>query len=78
MAQEGSTAPPSTEVTTFVQGLLSQMQNRFNSMSDSIITKIDDLGARIDELEKGMQEIVQQAGEQIGEGKSSVTPGGNK
>ena len=35
-----------TEVTAFVQGLLNQMQGRFNTLSTNIIEKIDDMGSR--------------------------------
>lgn len=35
-----------TEVTAFVQGLLNQMQGRFNTLSTNIIEKIDDMGNR--------------------------------
>lgn len=35
-----------TEVTAFVNQLLAQMQARFNTMSENIVTKIDELGAR--------------------------------
>merc|ERR1712170_244219 len=45
----------SADLTKFVQNLLNQMQTRFNTMSDSII-------ARIDELEKSIGELIQQAG----------------
>jgi hypothetical protein len=37
-----------------VQNLLSQMQSRFQQMSDSIITRIDEMGERIDDLEKSV------------------------
>jgi hypothetical protein len=36
------------EVTTFVQGLLNQMQMRFNKMSTNITTRIDEMGNRQD------------------------------
>ena len=38
------------------------MQSRFQTMSDGIIGKIDDMGSRIDELEKSIGDIMQQAG----------------
>ena len=37
-------------------------QQRFQTMSDGIIGKIDDMGSRIDELEKSIGDIMQQAG----------------
>ncbi|WZZ79127.1 hypothetical protein YC2023_099699 [Brassica napus] len=44
------------DMTAFVQNLLQQMQTRFQTMSDSIITKIDDMGGRINELEQSRWE----------------------
>ncbi|CAN0855818.1 Heat shock factor-binding protein [Linum grandiflorum] len=44
-------------MTAFVQNLLQQMQSRFQTMSDSIITKIDDMGGRIDELERSINDL---------------------
>lgn len=44
-------------------------QNRFQTMSDGIIGKIDEMGSRIDDLEKSIGDIMQQAGiEDEGEG----------
>lgn len=50
------------ELTAFVSGLLQQMQARFQVMSDSIVTKIDDMGGRIDDLERTIAELLEQAG----------------
>ena len=45
-------------------------QTRFQTMSDGIIGKIDEMGGRIDELEKSIGDIMQQAGiEDEGEGE---------
>ncbi|CAN1129717.1 Heat shock factor-binding protein [Linum perenne] len=51
------------DMTAFVQNLLQQMQSRFQTMSDSIITKnilinkLDDMGGRIDELERSINDL---------------------
>ena len=37
-------------------------QTRFQTMSDSIIGRIDEMGSRIDDLEKSIGELIQQAG----------------
>jgi len=37
------------------------MQSRFQTMSDSIITRIDEMGERIDDLERSVQDLVTQA-----------------
>jgi heat shock factor-binding protein 1 len=50
------------DLTLFVQQLLQQMQGRFQTMSDTIIGRIDEMGSRIDDLEKSIAELMQQAG----------------
>ncbi|XP_076885208.1 heat shock factor-binding protein-like [Bidens hawaiensis] len=44
-------------MTQFVQTLLQQMQNRFQTMSDSIVQKIDEMGDRINELEQSINDL---------------------
>jgi len=50
------------DLTVFVQTLLQQMQSRFEQMSESIIGRIDEMGNRIDELEKSIADLMSQAG----------------
>mmetsp|Transcript_15393 Transcript_15393/g.21067 ORF Transcript_15393/g.21067 Transcript_15393/m.21067 type:complete len:80 (-) Transcript_15393:156-395(-) len=50
------------DLTIFVQNLLEQMQQRFNQMSTSIIGRIDEMGNRIDDLERSIADLMQQAG----------------
>ena len=50
------------DLTVFVQGLLQQMQTRFQQMSDTIIGRIDEMGTRIDDLEKSIADLMEQAG----------------
>ncbi|KAF0982953.1 hypothetical protein FDP41_010932 [Naegleria fowleri] len=60
---QGGVPPQGTqELTVFVQNLLHQMQKRFQDMSDTIIKRIDEMGTRIDDLEKSIGELMQQAG----------------
>ncbi|XP_013601609.1 PREDICTED: heat shock factor-binding protein 1 [Brassica oleracea var. oleracea] len=51
------TKQSTADMTAFVQNLLQQMQSRFQTMSDSIITKIDDMGGRINELEQSINDL---------------------
>ncbi|CAO2839737.1 unnamed protein product [Amaranthus hypochondriacus] len=46
-----------SDMTVFVQNLLQQMQTRFQAMSESIVTKIDEMGNRIDVLEQSIKEL---------------------
>ncbi|XP_038722618.1 heat shock factor-binding protein-like [Tripterygium wilfordii] len=50
------------DMTAFVQNLLQQMQSRFQAMSESIITKIDEMGNRIDELEQSINGLKAEMG----------------
>ncbi|KAL7618328.1 heat shock factor-binding protein [Lactuca sativa] len=45
------------DMTQFVQNLLTQMQTRFQTMSDSIVSKIDEMGERISELEQSINDL---------------------
>ena len=50
------------------------MQGRFSTMSDAIIGRIDEMGARIDELESSIGDLMAQAGideEQLAEERSA-------
>jgi len=49
------------DLTLFVQNLLKEMQGRFQTMSDGIINRIDDMGTRIDELEKSLNTLMNEA-----------------
>mmetsp|Transcript_15284 Transcript_15284/g.18917 ORF Transcript_15284/g.18917 Transcript_15284/m.18917 type:complete len:112 (+) Transcript_15284:233-568(+) len=60
------------DLTIFVQNLLTQMQSRFQQMSEAIITRIDDMGNRIDGLEKSIGELMAQAGVEEMEGSPAV------
>ena len=50
------------DLTVFVQQVLKDMQGKFQSMSDNIVLRIDDMGSRIDDLEKSIAELLAQAG----------------
>ncbi|KAL3997345.1 Heat shock factor-binding protein 1 domain protein [Acanthocheilonema viteae] len=50
------------ELTSLIQGVLQQTQDRFQRMSDQIIGRIDDMTRRIDELEKNITDLMTQAG----------------
>ncbi|XP_060174062.1 heat shock factor-binding protein-like [Lycium barbarum] len=55
---DGDNSKQSTaDMTVFVQNLLQQMQTRFQTMSESVISKIDEMGNRIDELEQSINDL---------------------
>ncbi|GMI76043.1 Arabidopsis thaliana heat shock factor binding protein, heat shock factor binding protein [Hibiscus trionum] len=51
-----------SDMSVFVQNLLHQMQTRFQTMSDSIIAKIDEMGDRINELESSINDLKTEMG----------------
>ncbi|XP_004206773.1 heat shock factor-binding protein 1 [Hydra vulgaris] len=50
------------DLTIFVENLLGTLQEKFQTMSDGILSRMDEMGNRIDELEKNIGELMQQAG----------------
>ncbi|XP_038984035.1 heat shock factor-binding protein-like isoform X2 [Phoenix dactylifera] len=58
---EGSTQS-TADMIAFVQNLLVQMQTRFQAMSGSIVSKIDEMGSRIDELEQSINDLKTEIG----------------
>nr|AEC10973.1 hypothetical protein [Camellia sinensis] len=63
------------DMTVFVQNLLQQMQGRFQTMSESIVTKVDEMGARINELEQSINDFRAEMG---AEGSPSPLPPSKK
>ncbi|KQK18625.1 heat shock factor-binding protein 1 [Brachypodium distachyon] len=55
-------AQSTADMTAFVQNLLVQMQTRFQTMSENIISKIDEMGTRIDELEMSINDLKAEIG----------------
>ncbi|XP_054282887.1 heat shock factor-binding protein 1-like isoform X2 [Macrosteles quadrilineatus] len=54
---------PTEEQQNFaIQTLLQQTQDKFQTMSEQIITRIDEMGNRIDDLEKNISDLMTQAG----------------
>ena len=49
------------ELTQLVQQMLQQMQTRFGEMNNSIVSRIDEMGKKIDELEGSIGELIQEA-----------------
>ncbi|EED90281.1 predicted protein [Thalassiosira pseudonana CCMP1335] len=50
------------DLDVFVKELMDNMQTRFSRLSDTILGRIDDMGSKIDDLEKNISELMEQAG----------------
>ena len=61
-----------TELTDFVQSTLKDLQGKFKVMSEGIVGKIDNMGGKIDDLEKNIAELLAQAGMEEQELNNSV------
>ncbi|KAJ1351619.1 hypothetical protein KIN20_007705 [Parelaphostrongylus tenuis] len=48
------------ELTSLIQGVLQQTQDRFQHMSDQVIRRIDEMTKRIDDLEKNITDVMTQ------------------
>ncbi|CAF0993945.1 unnamed protein product [Adineta steineri] len=48
------------ELVNLVQTTITQIQDRFGQMSDSIMSRIDDCGQRIDTLERNVAHVISQ------------------
>lgn len=59
----GMDSPEDLDV--FVKELMDNMQTRFNRLSDTIVGRIDDMGVKIDELEKSVNELMDQTGAEL-------------
>ncbi|GBG27601.1 Heat shock factor-binding protein 1 [Hondaea fermentalgiana] len=91
-ATDGNTAPQEEpDLSVFVQNLLTQMlpftfsssascelqSSRFQQMSEAIVGRIDEMGDRIDGLEKSISELMAQAGVDETEENANVGAGGS-
>lgn len=50
------------ELTEFVDKLLKQMHEKFEDMSTSVNQRLDNLGGKIDEIEKSITDLINEIG----------------
>ncbi|CAD8211503.1 unnamed protein product [Paramecium octaurelia] len=60
--QQMAEDPSTKELNNFVQTLLKQMQDRFDEMQGTIVSRIDDMGKRIEDIEKSVTELMNDLG----------------
>ena len=51
------------ELIHYIQSMLQQLQDGFQTMSEQLISRIDDMGERLDDLEHNINYLMSQAGE---------------
>lgn len=51
------------DMTAFVQQSLTEMQNKFANMSDQMMGRMDTMSSKLDDLEKSMISMMEQAEE---------------
>ena len=64
---------PSEDTSKAVQLLLTTMQGRFQQLSDRIINRIDDMGNRIDDLERSIATLMKEGEESRPVTRASAT-----
>jgi len=52
------------DISNLIEGVLQQTQERFQTMSDHIIRRIDEMSKRVDDLEKNISDLMSEAGVQ--------------
>lgn len=50
------------DLSSYVQHVLDEMQGKFKAMSDGTVNRIEEMGSRIEDLEKSVAELLAQAG----------------
>ncbi|XP_036096628.1 heat shock factor-binding protein 1-like [Molossus molossus] len=60
------------DLTSVVQTLLQQLQDKFQTMSNQIIGKIDDMNSHIDDLEKNIADLMTQTEVEELEGENKI------
>jgi len=50
------------EVSALIEGVLLQTQERFQTMSNQILRRIDDMAKRVDDLEKNISSLMTESG----------------
>ncbi|XP_026096663.1 heat shock factor-binding protein 1-like protein 1 [Carassius auratus] len=58
----GSESKAAKELTAMMETTMQQLQSRFQNLSEQIISKMDEMGTRIDDLEKNVGDLMTQAG----------------
>ncbi|EGF77725.1 hypothetical protein BATDEDRAFT_91506 [Batrachochytrium dendrobatidis JAM81] len=51
---------PTVDLANHVETVLKQLQSKFENMSKNILTKMDTMGSRLDELERSLGGLVQE------------------
>ncbi|XP_013997799.1 heat shock factor-binding protein 1-like protein 1 [Salmo salar] len=57
-----SNSKAAKELTEIMEATMQNLHSKFQCMSDQIVSKMDDMGTRIDDLEKNVADLMTQAG----------------
>lgn len=55
---------PENELNDFVEKLLNEMHKKFEDMSSNVNGRLDNLGTKIDEIEKSISNLISEISEQ--------------
>lgn len=62
MESSGLSPTTARELTVFVQNVFQQLQDKMNKTEDSIVARFNDTGKKIDQIEKGLMALMDDAG----------------
>lgn len=62
MSDSGSDPKSVQDLTMYVQHVLQDVQGKFQGMSDGVLLRIDEIGEKLDNLEKDIADLMAQAG----------------
>ncbi|XP_018582640.2 heat shock factor-binding protein 1-like protein 1 [Scleropages formosus] len=58
----GGSSTAAQDLTHFMETTMQSLQSKFQAMSDQIVSRMDEMGTRIDDLEKNVAALMTQAG----------------
>merc|ERR1712154_532230 len=61
------------ELETYVQNTLSNLQNKFHTISDGILNRVDQMSNRLDSLERAIAELMTESGMDLASESSPVS-----
>ncbi|KAI8805149.1 heat shock factor binding protein 1-domain-containing protein [Cladochytrium replicatum] len=61
------------ELSVFVETVLKQLQSKFEDVSTQIISKLDEMGSRVDDLEKTIGDLLTQSTTLNAQGNNSTS-----
>ncbi|XP_063042122.1 heat shock factor-binding protein 1-like [Engraulis encrasicolus] len=62
------------DLTAQMETTMQEINKKFQAMSDQIVTRLEEMGTRINDLEKNVADLMQQAGMEEPEAATEIDP----